>query len=79
MLTPKYAIGTVFETRGKVKRECVVVDILSTYNYAGELVMIRYVASHQFMGQTVLNRDVVETTITMGLPKNLTLTIKSTD
>lgn len=64
---PKFPIGTQYETRGKVKRLCTVIDILRTYNIAGELVSIRYVASHDFMGQTVLNRDVVETTIAMGL------------
>jgi hypothetical protein len=45
---------------------CAVTDILKTYNSKGELVKIRYVAEHQFMGQTVTDRDVVETTIAMG-------------
>ena len=64
---PKYSIGTQYRSRGKVQRVCTVVDILKTYNVAGELVSIRYVSSHDFMGQIVLDRDVVETTILMGL------------
>jgi hypothetical protein len=68
-LTPQFAIGTQYATRGKAPRVCTVVDILKTYNNAGELVSIRYVAAHEFLGQQVLDRDVVETTIMMGLIK----------
>ena len=64
---PKYSIGTRFKTRHKVPRHCEVVDIFKTYNNAMELVAIRYVAKHVFIGQTVVDCDVVETTITMGL------------
>lgn len=64
---PKYPIGTQFKTRHKVPRHCEVVDILRTYNQANELISIRYVATHEFLGQTVTDSDVVETTITMGL------------
>jgi hypothetical protein len=62
----KFKIGTKFHTRGKVKRLCTVIDIYRTYNEAGELVKIRYVATHEFMGQTVTDYDVVEVTIAMG-------------
>ena len=61
-----YAIGTQFKTRGKCPRVCTVVDILKTYNSAGELVKIRYVATHEFSGQTVTDSDVVAATIAMG-------------
>ena len=63
----EYPIGTQFKTRGKVPRLCTVTDILKTYNSAGELVKIRYVAQHDFMGQKVNDYDVVATTIAMGL------------
>lgn len=63
----KYQIGTQFKTRGKHSRLCTVTDILKTYNAAGNLVQIRYVATHEFLGQTVTDRDVVQTTIDMGL------------
>lgn len=59
-------IGTQYKTRGKAPRLCTVTDILKTYNSKGELVKIRYVATHTFLGQTVTNDDVVETTIRMG-------------
>ena len=68
-LEAKYPIGTRFKTRHKIPRVCVIIDILKTYNNTGELVQIRYVSSHTFMGQSVIDRDVVETTITMGLER----------
>lgn len=64
---PRFKIGTRYQTRGKVSRICTVVDILKTYNSLGELVSIRYVSTNEMLGQTVTNRDVVETTIAMGL------------
>lgn len=62
-----YAIGTQFMTRGKAPKLCTVVDILRTYNNSHELVKIRYVATHPFMGQAVTDYDVPATTIAMGL------------
>lgn len=63
---PKYRIGQQFKTRGKAPRVCTVVDILKTFNNAGDLVQLRYVATYEFLGQTVTDRDVPETTIAMG-------------
>ncbi len=71
MNQPKYPIGTKFKTRQKNPRLCEVIDILRTYNQANELVSIRYVAVHTFMGQKVTDRDVVETTIAMGLVETI--------
>ena len=62
-----FEIGQQFKTRGKAPRLCTIVDILKTYNSAGELVKTRYVATHEFMGRTVTDRDVCETTVAMGL------------
>jgi hypothetical protein len=67
-MTPKFAIGTKYNPRGK-HYQCTVVDILKTYNSAGELVRIRYVSTHTFLGQTVMDTDVCETTIAMGCPQ----------
>lgn len=64
---PRFAIGTKYTTGGKAKRLCTVVDILTTYNHAGEYVCTRYVATHEFMGQLITEREVVETTIARGL------------
>lgn len=69
LISEMYPIGTQFKTRGKVPRLCTVTDILLTYNWAGDLVSIRYVASHECLGQIVTDRDVVATTIAMGLIK----------
>jgi len=64
---PKYSIGQQYKTRGRYPRQCTIVDILRTYNSVGELVQIRYVVEHEFMGQTVRDASVCETTIAMAL------------
>lgn len=66
---PRYAIGTQFTSRGKSPRLCTVVDIYTTINHAGEVVKVLYVATHEFMGQTITDREVPEVTISMGLVK----------
>lgn len=63
MIEQRYPIGTKFYSRSKDPRVCTVVDVLRTYNAAGELVKLRYVATHQFMGQTITDSDVCDTTI----------------
>lgn len=63
----RFPIGTVFRTQGKHPRLCKVTDILRTFNSAGELVSLRYVAIHEFCGQTVTDRDVLDATIARGL------------
>jgi hypothetical protein len=65
-MQPKFNIGHQFKTRGKHPRLCTVIDILRTYNAKGDLVKTRYVATHEFMGQTVTDSDICETTIAMG-------------
>jgi len=67
MLTQRFPIGTRFALRGKGSRLATVVDVWRTYNLAGELVKLRYVATHEFAGQTVTDSDVVDTTIARGL------------
>jgi hypothetical protein len=66
-MKPRFQIGQTYLTRGKAPRVCTVKDILYTTNNDGELVKIRYIATHEFMGQTVTDNDVLETTIAMGL------------
>lgn len=63
---PKFDVGTRFKTRGKKPRHCTIVDIYRTYNVAGELVRLEYVATHTFAGQSISER-VSETTVAMGL------------
>ena len=64
---PKFQIGQQFKTRGKHPRLCTVRDILKTYNSKGEMVKVRYVATHKLMGQEIADYDVVGTTIALGL------------
>jgi hypothetical protein len=64
---PRFAIGQQFKSRGKHPRLMTVCDILRTYNAAGDLVRIRYVAQHEFMGQTIKDHDVCETTIARSI------------
>jgi hypothetical protein len=46
---------------------CTVTDVLITRNAAGDVVKVRYVATHEFMGQLVTDSDVSHTAISMGL------------
>jgi hypothetical protein len=62
-----FEIGTQFKTRGKHPRLCTIIDIHRTYNSKDELVRVGYVATHDFNGQTVMERDICATTIKMGL------------
>jgi hypothetical protein len=64
---PRFAIGTQFRSGGKNPQVYTVRDILKTYNGAGELVRIRYVAGRILMGQEVLDHDIVEFTIAKGM------------
>jgi len=59
-----YEIGTKYESRHKT---WTVIDILKTYNSKNELVKLRYVATHQLMGQPITDYDVVPVTISRGL------------
>lgn len=67
---PQYPIGQQFMSRGKHPRLCTVIDILKTFNSKGECVRLRYVATHEFIGQTVTDYDVLEVSITRSLMEN---------
>lgn len=66
-LGARFDIGTRFYTSGKYKKLCIVRDIWTTTNAAGDIVKIRYVATHDFCGQTVTDCDVVDATIARGV------------
>jgi|TARA_R110000868_G_scaffold36922_2_gene130586 hypothetical protein len=59
-------IGKQYKTRGKHPRLCTVIDVHTTYNQAGDIVKIRHVSEHDFLGQKVIDRDVSITTILMN-------------
>ena len=65
---PRFKIGTTYKLpRNKNNLVCTVVDIYTTTDAAGEIVRIRYVATHKFCGQTVFDYDVCDTTIARSL------------
>lgn len=65
---PRFCIGERFQLRkGKHRRDARVVDILKTFNAAGELVRVRYVAEYEFAGQTVTDSDICDTTLARAL------------
>lgn len=66
MTEQRFQIGQQFKTRGKAPRLCTITDVYRTYNAAGDLVRLRYVATHEFMGQTLTDYDVVGVTVELG-------------
>jgi hypothetical protein len=68
-IKPRFLPGTTFNTGGRHPKLCTVTDILTTYNLAGDAIKQRYVATHEFLGQTVPDYDVCETTIARGVVK----------
>lgn len=67
MREPKFKIGQQYKTMGKHPKVCTIIDIHKTYNTSGEMVKLRYVSQHEYLGQTLKDDDVVETTIARGL------------
>jgi hypothetical protein len=63
----KHPIGTKYLTRGKHPRLCTVTDIWKTYDFKGDLVHKRYVATHELCGQTVTAYDLPEATVALGV------------
>lgn len=63
----RFAIGTKYRPVRKHSYDCIVIDILTTTNSKGEVVKIRYVAEHEFCGQTVVDSDVCDSTIARAL------------
>ena len=64
---PRYDISTQYISQGKRKDVCTVIDILTTYNSNNEIVNIKYISAHDFLGQTVYDYDVPESTIARGI------------
>lgn len=62
----RFPIGQQFMSGGKHPRLCTVIDILKTFNNAGDLVRISYVAEHEFLGQKVTSWDNCDTTVARG-------------
>ena len=56
-------IGKQYLTRGRDPQLCTVVDVHTTFNQKGEIVKVRYVSEHVFLGFIVRDKDVGKTTI----------------
>ena len=61
---PRYDISTQYISQGKHKDLCTVVGFSTAYNSNNEVVNIKYISTHKYLGQTVYNYDVLESTIT---------------
>lgn len=66
-ITHRFPIGTKYMSRGKRQDVCTVIDHLTITNSKGEIVAVRYITSHQFFGQIVIESEVLDTTIARGL------------
>jgi len=67
---PRFPIGTQFISRSnmKIKRVETVTGYIDEINReSGEFLKRRYVATHEFMGQTMKNTDLCETNVAMGI------------
>jgi len=65
----KYQIGLKFQRINKKYVETIT-DYHITTNMEGDTVKVRYVATHEFCGQTVTDIDIVPVTIARGLDKH---------
>lgn len=61
-----YPLGTKFHIGGVEKKVHTVVDIEVTFNINGELKDVKYIATHNFLGQQIKSRH-SETGIARGL------------
>ena len=67
----KHPLGTQYLSHGKNPVLCTVTDYHVTKNIEGAIVRERYVASHDFLDQTVTEIDIPEITIARGIARLL--------
>lgn len=71
MSKQRFPIGLTYTLKRKNSKQVrTIVDYLQTFNLNGDLVNIRYVTEHSFMGQTIRDYDVIEVSIARCLPEN---------
>lgn len=64
----KFEIGQTYTHKRKNSEQLrTIVDRLETYNAKGELIKLRYVTEHSFMGQILTDDDVLEVSICRAL------------
>ncbi len=65
----KYPIGTQFIPMGRNDLPYTVVDSLTTFNMAGDIIKQTYLCEHEFLGQKIRTEECA-TTIARSLPYN---------
>lgn len=63
----RFPIGTQYLSRGKHPRLCTVSKQLTVTDETGEVIKRYYWATHEYMGQTVTDHDVIDTTVAIGI------------
>ena len=63
----RFPIGTQYKPAGKYAKMTIVIDHLTLTNSKGEILRVSYLTQHEFLGQTITNHDVCDTTIARGL------------
>ena len=63
----KYPVGFKYTDRNG--RKCEIVDYHVTRNLKGDIVKERYVVSRSLLGKTIIDPDVVQTSIDMAVMK----------
>lgn len=67
MKTHRFPVGLKFTPLGRYPQENTITDQYTTTNSKGEVVGIKYAATHLFCGQTVTSHDVADAAIARGL------------
>ena len=62
----RHAVGTQYLSHAKHPRVCTVTDFMTVCGLDGEIVRTYYQSEHEFMGQTVTEREVCGATIARG-------------
>ena len=65
----QFPVGTQYISHGKWPRLCTVIDVHTTRNAAGDIVKIRYVATHKVWEQVITDSDVTHTSVKMGIAR----------
>ena len=63
----RFPIGTQYKPVGKHTKVTTVIDQLTLTDSKGEILRVSYLTQHEFLGQTITNHDVCDTTIARGL------------
>lgn len=63
----RFAVGTQYLSRGKHPRLYTVSKQLTVTDETGEVIKRYYWATHEFLGQTITDHDVLDATVSIGI------------